>query len=129
MNSSALEPGSPQLGLLVLDGLHFFGHHGVTAAERRAGGEFKVDLEVTADLSRAQVSDDVADTVNYVDLYEVVRRIVEDSQFHLVEAMASRIAEAILKLPGVERVQLRVTKPRRLPAQHSGFAVEITLPR
>ncbi len=72
------EPQGDGLGrhrdLLVLHGLRFFGHHGVSDGERRSGGEFIVDLEVAADIGRAQVSDDVADTVNYVELYGVVRR-------------------------------------------------------
>jgi len=110
--------------LLVLHGLCFYGHHGVSAPERQAGGEFTVDLEIEAEVGHAQVTDEVADTVNYVELYEVVRGIVEDQQFHLVETMASRIAEAVLKLPRVHRVHLRVTKPPRLPAQRVGFAVE-----
>ncbi|HVB53620.1 MAG TPA: dihydroneopterin aldolase [Candidatus Acidoferrales bacterium] len=130
MNSSAAEPSPPPPppDLLVLHGLRFFGHHGVSAAERRAGGEFTVDLDVEADLGRAQVSDEVADTVNYVDLYEAVRGVVEEGEFHLLEAMASQIAAVVLSLPKVERVHLRVTKPPRLPAQAIGFAVEIVRP-
>ncbi len=124
----APEPAHPQPDLLHLHGLRFFGHHGVSAAERRTGGEFTVDLEVEADTARAMVTDDVADTVNYVDLYGVVRTIVEEGEFHLLEAMASRIAEELLKLPRVKRVHLRVTKPPRLPAQDIGFAVEIVRP-
>ncbi|HUY09076.1 MAG TPA: dihydroneopterin aldolase [Candidatus Dormibacteraeota bacterium] len=129
MRSTDPEFVRPRSDLLVLKGLRFFGHHGVSAAERQAGGEFRVDLEVEADVVRAQATDDVADTVNYVDLYEVVRAIVEDAQFHLVEAMASYIAEAVLRLPKVERVHVRVTKPPRLPHQETGFAVEVSRPR
>ncbi|MGH7643672.1 MAG: dihydroneopterin aldolase [Candidatus Dormibacteria bacterium] len=116
---------APPPDLLALHGLRFFGHHGVSAAERRAGGEYTVDLEVVADLVRAQATDEVADTVNYVDLYEAVREVVEEKQFHLVEAMASQIAAAVVKLPKVKRVRLRVTKPPRLPGQTVGFAVEV----
>jgi dihydroneopterin aldolase len=54
---------------------------------------------------------------------------VEEGQFHLLEAMASKIAEVVLKLPKVDRVHVRVTKPPRLPAQDLGFAVEISRPR
>lgn len=126
------EPQGDGLGrhrdLLVLHGLRFFGHHGVSDGERRSGGEFTVDLEVAADIGRAQVSDDVADTVNYVELYGVVRKIVEEREFHLVEAMAAEIAESLLKLPKVEWVHLRVTKPPRLPAQDTGFSVEVFRP-
>lgn len=129
LRSTDRESVRPRSDRLVLNGLRFFGHHGVSASERRAGGEFLVDLEVEADVSQAQVTDEVADTVNYVDLYEVVRAIVEEAQFHLVEALASHIAEAVVALPKVQRVQVRVTKPPRLPRQETGFAVEVFRPR
>lgn len=119
---------APRSDHLVLHGLRFFGHHGVSAAERHAGGVFRVDLDIEADIARAWESDEVADTVNYVDIYDVVRKIVEDGEFHLLEAMASSIAEALLKLPRVERVHLRVTKPPKLPGQTTGFAVDIIRP-
>jgi len=96
----APEPAHPQPDLLHLHGLRFFGHHGVSAAERRAGGEFAVDLEVEADTARAMVTDDVADTVNYVDLYGVVRTIVEEGEFHLLEAMASGKPIVASDIPG-----------------------------
>jgi len=124
--ASSAESDRPDL--LRLHGLRFFGHHGVSAAERRAGGEFIVDLDVEADLSRALVTDDVADTVNYVELYAVIREIVELREYHLLEVMASEIAADLLRLPHVRRVRLRVAKPPRLPAQDKGFAVEIVRP-
>lgn len=118
----------PRSGLLLLHGLSFFGHHGVSEAERRGGGVFTVDLDVEGEVDRSWDSDDVEDTVNYVDLYQVVRTIVEDEEFHLLEALAARIAEALLRLPRVQRVHLRVSKPPRLPGQTQGFAVEIIRP-
>ena len=113
---------------LLLTQLHFIGHHGVSEAEQRAGGLFIVDLEVETDTARSAHSDDVADTVNYVDIHETARRVVEDAEFHLLEALASRLADEVLKLPRVTRVHLRVTKPPRLTGQGTGFAVEIVRP-
>jgi 7,8-dihydroneopterin aldolase/epimerase/oxygenase len=125
---SALERDVPSADRLLLRQLHFFGHHGVSKTERRAGGVFIVDLEVETETSRSAGSDDMDDTVNYVDLHEVVRRVVEEGEFHLLEALAGRLAEELLKLPRVVRVHLRVTKPPRLAGQGIGFAVEIVRP-
>jgi 7,8-dihydroneopterin aldolase/epimerase/oxygenase len=125
---SALEKEAPSADRLLLRQLHFFGHHGVSAEERRAGGVFIVDLEIETETAHSASSDDVDDTVNYVDLYEVVRRVVEDTEFHLLEALAARLAEELLTLPLVVRVHLRVTKPPRLAGQGIGFAVEIVRP-
>jgi dihydroneopterin aldolase len=119
------QPTRPRSDLLILAGLRFFGHHGVSSKERLEGGDFTVDLAVEADIGGALVSDDVADTVNYVDLYQLVRGIVEESEFHLLEALACHIADEVLRVPRVERVKVRLGKPPRLPAQTIGFAVEI----
>jgi dihydroneopterin aldolase len=100
----------------------------VSEAERRAGGVFVVDLEIETDTTYSARSDDVADTVNYVDIHEVARHVVEDSQFHLVEALAARLVDEVLQLPRVMRVHVRVTKPPRLAGQGTGFAVEIVRP-
>jgi len=89
---------------------------------------FIVDLEVETETGRSASTDEVRDTVDYVDIHEVVRRVVEDGEFHLVEALVARLAEELLKLPGVARVHLRVTKPPRLAGQGVGFAVEIDRP-
>lgn len=125
---SALDEGVGPPDRMLLRQLHFFGHHGVSDAERRAGGVFIVDLEVETDTARSASSDDLTDAVNYVDIYEVARRVVEDQEFHLLEALAARLARDILKLAPVTRVHLRVTKPPRLAGQGTGFAVEIVRP-
>lgn len=125
---SALGERAHEADRLLLRQLQFFGHHGVSESERRAGGVFIVDLEVETETGLSASSDEVRDTVNYVDLHEVVRRVVEDGEFHLLEAMAARLAEELLKLPRVARVHLRVTKPPRLLGQGVGFAVEIDRP-
>jgi dihydroneopterin aldolase len=113
---------------LLLHGLRFFGHHGDSAAERRVGGVFTVDLDAEIDITGAGITDDVQDTVNYVHLHDAIRRIVEDGEFHLLEALAARIADELLRIPRVERVRLRVGKGPRLSGQTLGFAVEITRP-
>jgi dihydroneopterin aldolase len=121
-------PPGPLPGRLFLHGLRFFGHHGDGEAERRLGGHFVVDVELTVDLSAAATSDRLEDTVHYPRAYEVARRLTEEGEYHLLEALATRIAAAELALPGVLAARVRVTKQPRLPQQTVGFAVEIALP-
>ncbi|HVA22510.1 MAG TPA: dihydroneopterin aldolase [Candidatus Micrarchaeia archaeon] len=111
---------------LLLPGLRFDGHHGASAAEQAAGGPIVVDLEVEASLARSARTDQLTDTVDYRQLHEAVRRVVEDQRFNLLEALAAAIAERVLQLEQVERVHLRVAKAPRLPGQTLGFAVAIT---
>ena len=89
--------------------MHFYGHHGVDAAERDLGGRFSFDVELVADLRRPGETDDLRDTVDYKAVYELVAR-VQRSGFHLVEALAHNIAEEILKQFNVTEVTVRVRK-------------------
>jgi dihydroneopterin aldolase len=95
---------------LVLEGMQFFGHHGDVEAERSLGSRVYVDVEIRADLARAGRSDTLADTVDYVRCYELVRAVVEDRQFKLLEALAENIAEVLLREERALSVRVRVAK-------------------
>lgn len=96
---------------IFLNGLSFYGYHGVFEAEARLGQRFIVDLELALDLSRAAQSDRLEDTVNYADIFEEVRRIVEEERYQLIEALAGRIADRLLAGFPMDEVKVTVTKP------------------
>jgi len=96
--------------LLILSGMQFFGHHGDIEAERVLGGRLDVDVELRADLSVAAASDRLEDTVDYARCFELVRDVVENRQYNLLEAVAENIAARILEQPGAEGVRVRVAK-------------------
>lgn len=89
----------------------FYAYHGVFAAERRLGQRFEVDVDLAADLRRAGQSDDLADTLNYAEVYNVVKNAVTERPYHLLEALAERIAGDILASFEVAEVTVRVRKP------------------
>ena len=95
---------------IVLEGMTFSGRHGVRPAERDQFQEFKVDVEVDADLVRSGRSDRVEDTVDYRRLYAIAKEIVEGESVKLIETLAERIAERVLDLEGVLAVSVRVAK-------------------
>jgi dihydroneopterin aldolase len=96
---------------LTLTGMRFEGHHGVGSEERRFAQTIEVDVEVEADLSAAVLSDDLADTLDYGPLIEIVRRRVEDGSFHLLEAIAGAVAADILgQAPRAVAVTVRARK-------------------
>ncbi len=113
---------------LVFEGLTFYGYHGDHSAERELGQRFVVDLALTLDLRPAGETDDLAKTVDYVDLVAVLRGIVEGEPCRLIETVAERIAAAVLARYPVELVRVRVNKPAAaIPgAVYSRLAVEIT---
>jgi 7,8-dihydroneopterin aldolase/epimerase/oxygenase len=113
---------------IYLHEMVFEGRHGVTEEERANSQEIEVDLDVTLDLRLAGASDDLADTVDYGDLFVVCRDVVELRSFHLLEGIAEAIAAAVLAgFPRVESVSVRVKKPG-LPiegrVEHAGVGIE-----
>ena len=97
---------------ILLEGMIFFGFHGALPAERELGQRFVVDIEMWLDLRPAGLSDDLSRTVDYGAVHDHIREIVEGEPLNLVEAVAERIATAILSdHPPAETVRVKVAKP------------------
>ncbi|MBM3501449.1 MAG: dihydroneopterin aldolase [Armatimonadetes bacterium] len=94
---------------ITLRNLHFYGHHGVDAAERNLGGRFSLDVELVRDLTRAGETDDLNETVDYKAVYDLVAGIQRQG-FCLLEALALNIARGILEAFDVEEVTVRARK-------------------
>jgi len=95
---------------ILLHGIRFHGHHGVTEDERTVGQWYSVDLELHLDLSAAGRTDDLERTVDYASVSGDVSALGTDRSFSLIEALAETIAEMTLRAYPVERVLVRVTK-------------------
>jgi dihydroneopterin aldolase len=110
---------------LLLEGMEFYGYHGDIEAERALGGRIEVDVEVRADLSAAGRSDALDDTLDYVRCFQLVRDIVENRQFHLLEALAEAIAGVLLEQRHARGVRVRVAKTPPVRGGFERFAVVI----
>lgn len=108
-------------------GMRFYGYHGVFAEETKLGQRFNVDLSIGLALAEAGRTDDLTKSVNYAELYEATKRVIEGEPLQLVEALADRIAKAVFALD--ERIQeasIKVIKPDPPIAGHyEHVAVEI----
>ena len=101
----------PHHDRIVLEGMQFYGFHGVNPEERSLGQNYVVDLAVELDLAPAGVSDSLEDTVSYSHLYRAVRDVVEGEPRELLEAVAQATADGVLARFPVKAVQVRVKKP------------------
>ncbi len=111
---------------ILLQGLRFYGYHGVNPEETRLGQRFVVDLELGVDTRAAGQSDDLTRTVNYGAVYDDVRAVVEGRPYKLIEAVAEAVAARVLERYPVRDVLVRVRKPEApIPAQMDWVAVEI----
>ncbi len=95
---------------IVLQGMSFSGRHGVGLAEREHAQRFKVDIEVEVDLSEAGRADLLADTIDYRQMRAIAKDTIEGESVKLIETLATRIAKAVLAMPKVRAVMVRVAK-------------------
>ena len=95
---------------IILKGIQFHGYHGVAEAERQLGQKYEVDLELMTDLSAAGTTDDLAHTIDYAQVVQLVIEIGTGQSFQLFEAIAETIAEAILAQFPIDEVRITVKK-------------------
>ena len=115
---------------IELTNMVFQGRHGVLELERARAQPFEVDVEIHLDLRPAGLADDLSKTVDYRDVFEICRSVIEGPSRLLIEALAEQIAEAVLERSaslGSTEVVVRVRKPNApLPGRLDHAAVEIT---
>lgn len=128
MERTALSSMQVKQSYITLHNMRFFGRHGVMEQEQVTGGDFVVTVRVGYDVTRAMVSDNVDDTLNYAMLYELIRREMEQPS-RLLEHVAGRIAERIFgELPDVTTVDIELTKVNPpMGADCDGATVELHL--
>ena len=113
---------------ITLTGLRVFGRHGVLAHERRDGQHFVVDATLYVSTVAAAASDDVRDTVHYGEAAERIAAIVAGEPLNLIEALAERIADALLAYDAVRMVAVTVHKPDA-PIEREFADVSVTIRR
>lgn len=97
---------------ILLKGMAFYGWHGVLREEQVLGQRFTIDAELYASLAKAAETDAIEDTVNYAKVYEVIRDIMNNQRFALLEALAREIGKQILlQFSLVEHAVITVHKP------------------
>jgi FolB domain-containing protein len=97
---------------------------GLSSEERREKQDVLISVALITDLEKPGRSDRFEDAVDYRAGKKDVVAAAESSSFHLVEALAERVADICLARPGVQRVQVTVEKPGALRFARS-VAVEI----
>ncbi|MFC1461707.1 dihydroneopterin aldolase [Verrucomicrobiota bacterium] len=95
---------------------------GVYPDERRTKQEVHTTITLHCDLQSAGQSDQLDDTVDYAALMQKITAEVEESRYHLLEALAERVASVCLADKRVRAVDVTVEKAKALPAS---VAVEI----
>ena len=100
------------MGLIELEGMEFKAYHGCLEQEKVRGNEFVVDFRGELDLSAAAESDNLNDTLNYAEIYDIVAYEMSIPS-ELLENVAGRIMKEIeKKFPQLVSFSVRVSKKR-----------------
>ena len=112
--------------VILLEGIQVPAALGVTAAERRMRRPVRLDLEVERDLRAAGRSDSIRQTIHYKRVFEVVEDVAGNQQHKLVEALADRIARAVLAKFDADAVTVCVRKPTPIAGVLESAGVRVT---
>jgi len=98
------------MGVVRVDNIRLYAYHGCLEEEGLIGSDYRVDVEVVADLDKASVSDELKDTVDYVTLYRIVKSEMA-IRSKLLEHVGKRILDRIfLELLPVQEAAVTVSK-------------------
>jgi dihydroneopterin aldolase len=91
-------------------GITLRGRCGVTPEERAIGQTLIVDVRLEPTSCTGAETDDLEGTVNYGRVVDAVRDVVQGSEFHLLERLATVIADALWDLADLSRLEVAVAK-------------------
>ena len=111
---------------ISIENLRIHAFHGVMEQERNVGADFLLSLHIHYNISKAMETDEVADTLNYAEVCEVVTQEMKTPS-KLLEHVAGRICKALfLRFPQATAISLKLTKQNPpMGADCDGASVEV----
>jgi 7,8-dihydroneopterin aldolase/epimerase/oxygenase len=112
---------------VYVNGMKFYGYHGVFEEEQKLGQRFHADVSLSLDLSKAGLTDELDHTIHYGEVYDTVKEIMEGTPVKLLETLAESISAALLgRFTLIQEVTIKVIKPDPpIPGHYDSVAVEI----
>ena len=87
---------------------------GINDSERKEKQNVLINITLWSDFNEATKNDDIHKTVDYKEINKNIIKLVENSNYFLVETLAEKIAEACLQYEKVKKVKVTVEKPGAL---------------
>ena len=95
---------------ILLENIRIYAYHGCLDEETKIGSDYRVDMLVEANLEQSSISDDLNDTVDYVNLNAIVKEEMAVSS-KLLEHVVKRINDRVMsELALVKKVETKVSK-------------------
>lgn len=98
------------MGIIRVQNIRIFSNHGCLQEEAKIGSDYRVDVEVEADLSTSAASDKLADTVDYVHINKIVKEEVK-KRSELLEHVVQRVLDRLLsEIALIDRATVALSK-------------------
>ena len=98
------------MGLITINNMEFFAYHGFFEMEQKTGNLFSISVTLETNTIFAELNDDIMGTINYQDIYEIVKREMNITS-KLIENVAYRIKKSIFDFDNrILSVQLEIKK-------------------
>ncbi|MGY0354322.1 dihydroneopterin aldolase [Enterococcus avium] len=100
------------MGRISINNMRFYTYNGALDEERVLGQTLEIDLTLSLSLEKAANSDNLEDTINYSEVYEVIKKFVQGHSYKLIESLANGIIERLFiqYLEVVKKIEIRVRK-------------------
>lgn len=94
-----------------LSDIRFRCYIGVHPAERKRKTQLSADITMDLSACQAVKTDRIEDTVDYAEVYRLIRETADAKNWATLEALAGKICGKIRKLENVKNITLTIRKP------------------
>lgn len=102
------------MSTIYVEKLEIYTILGIKQEERDNKQKLSIDYWIDADISKAMLSDEIADCVNYRTINKEILSLVEHSSYNTIERLLGVLLDLILTFDGVQHVKLKIAKPGAL---------------
>lgn len=97
---------------IIIENLEIFGYHGVFEEEAFLGQKFIVNARLYLDTRPAGQTDDLTQSLDYGEVCQFIKKLVETERYMLIEKIAEEIASGLLlTYEPLQKVEITVKKP------------------
>lgn len=98
------------MGIIEIEGMEFYAFHGHFEVEQKIGTRFLVDVKIETDLTKAAQSDQLTDTLNYQEVYDLIKK-----EMGIVSSLLEHVGGRILtglktQFPEIEKATVKISK-------------------
>jgi dihydroneopterin aldolase len=95
---------------IIVEGIKLFAYHGCLEEEAKIGTHYTIDVWMETDFSEAAEKDDLTKTIDYVTVYDIVKKQMA-IRSKLIEQVGQRIVDELKsEFNTLHKLEVKVTK-------------------